>query len=212
MNWQSLGWVIDAAIAALLGGVVGASEIVSRYRDAPESAVKTIPAKFYVVLNALASLAALGLIHHNHWFGDRWVQVMMAGVSSMAFFRSSLFLVRAGDKDIGVGPSGFLQIFLTAADREVDRIRAKARSGDVGEIMKPVNYVKAFPVLPPYCLALMQNVSPEDQQGLARDLKTLDERQIDPTVKAQLLGLALINVVGVDVLKAAVTALGDQIR
>lgn len=45
----------------------------------------------------------------------------MAGVSAMAFFRSSLFVVRAGDRDVGVGPSGFLQIFLTAADRAVDR-------------------------------------------------------------------------------------------
>jgi len=33
----------------------------------------------------------------------------MAGVSAMAFFRSSLFVVRAGDRDVGVGPSGFLR-------------------------------------------------------------------------------------------------------
>lgn len=207
-----MDWVIDAAIAALLGAVVGTSEIVSRYRDAPQSAIKTVPAVFYILLNTVASLAALGLIHHHNWFGDRWTQVLMAGVSAMAFFRSSLFIVRAGDRDIGVGPSGFLQIFLSAADRAVDRIRAAARSADVAKIMQPVDYVKAFPVLPPYCLALMQNVSAEDQQALARDLTTLDGRQIDPVVKSQLLGLALINVVGVDVLRAAVAALGAQIR
>ncbi len=67
--------------------------------------------------------------------------------------------------------------------------------------MKPVDYVKAFPVLPPYCLALMQNVSAEDQQGLARDLKTLDERQIDPVIRSQLPGLALLTVVGSDVFR-----------
>jgi hypothetical protein len=39
----------------------------------------------------------------------------------MAFFRTSLFVVRAGDRDVGVGPSGFLRIFLAAADRSVDR-------------------------------------------------------------------------------------------
>ena len=33
----------------------------------------------------------------------------MAGVSAMAFFWSSLFVVRAGDRDVGVGPSGFLR-------------------------------------------------------------------------------------------------------
>lgn len=207
-----MSWLIDASIAAALGALVGTSEIVSRYRDSPGSAVRTLSALFYIAINTAASLGALGLIHHNHWFGDRWTQVLMAGVSAMAFFRSSLFVVRAGDRDVGVGPSGFLQIFLTAADRSVDRLRAASRSKTVGDMMRPVDYAKAFPILPPYCLALMQNVPPEDQQALARDLKALDERQVDPMVKSQLLGLALMNVVGADVLRAAVTALGEQIR
>ena len=212
MNLSDWNWVIDAAIAAALGGVVGASEIVNRYRDAPEAAASTLPARFYIALNALASLTALGLIHHNHWFNDRWTQVLMAGVSAMAFFRSSLFIIRAGDKDIGVGPSGFLQIFLTSADRAVDRIRAAARSKAAAEIMKGVDYRKAYNSLPEYCLALMQSLSDEDQQQLRRDLETLDKGAAEPPVKAQLLGLELINVVGEAVLRAAVTALGDEIR
>ena len=40
---------------------------------------------------------------------SRRTQILMAGVSAMAFFRSSLFVVRAGDRDVGVGPSGFLR-------------------------------------------------------------------------------------------------------
>ena len=207
MKW--LDWIAVAA----LGALVGASELISRYRDAPEKALRTWPAYFYVALNCAASLGALGLIHANHWFDDsRWKQILMAGVSAMAFFRTSLFVVRAGDRDIGVGPSGFLQIFLSAADRAVDRIRAAARSDAVAEIMKGVDYAKAFPSLPPYCLALMQNVSQEDQQQLGRALVRLDQGTADPNVKVRLLGLELINVVGVDVLKAAVKALGDEIR
>jgi hypothetical protein len=58
----------------------------------------------------------------------------------------------------------------------------------------------------------MQNVSPEDQQQLARALEALNQRPADPSVKTRLLGLELINVVGVDVLTTAVQSLGDEIR
>ena len=209
MDWSWLDW----AAVALLGGVVGASELISRYKDNPWAAIRSWPAIFYIVINSAASAGALGLIHANGWFGSsHWTQILMAGVSAMAFFRTSLFVVRAGDRDVGVGPSGFLQIFLTATDRAVDRKRAEARSSAVAEVMKGIDFTKALKALPPYCLALMQNVSPEDQQELRRALKDLEEGPAEPNVKALLLGIELINVVGVDVLTTAVKSLGDQIR
>lgn len=209
MGWSWLDW----AAAAVLGGVVGASELISRYKDDPGAAIRALPAIFYVAINSAASLSALGLIRTNGWFGPaRWTQILMAGVSAMAFFRSSLFVVRAGDRDVGVGPSGFLQLFLIAADRAVDRKRAAVRADAVARVMKGVDYDKAKGVLPQYCLALMQNVSEEDQQSLVRALKDLEGEPAPPSVKALLLGLELINVVGVDVLTTAVKSLGDQIR
>ena len=209
MDWNWLDW----AAVAVLGGVVGASELISRYKDSPGAAIKSWPAIFYIAINSAASLGALGLICANEWFGpSRWTQILMAGVSAMAFFRTSLFVVRAGDRDVGVGPSGFLQIFLGAADRAVDRKRAAGRSNAVVEVMKGIDFDKALKALPPYCLTLMQNVPAEDQQVLVRALEALEKRNAEPSVKALLLGLELINVVGVDVLTTAVKSLGDQIR
>jgi hypothetical protein len=160
--------IIDWIAAGLLGAVVGASELVSRYRDAPGAALKTWPAWGYVAINIAASLGAFGLIQTNGWLAQQseWMRVLVAGVSAMAFFRTSVFTVRAGDRDIGVGPSGFLQIFLSAADRSVDRQRATARSDAVAKAMQGVAYEKAHLALPLYCLALMQSVSAEDQQQL----------------------------------------------
>jgi hypothetical protein len=192
---------------------VGTSELISRYKDAPAAALSSLPAQFYIFLNALASLGALGVIHANPaWFATRLTQVLMAGVSSMALFRTSLFVVRAGGRDIGVGPSGFLQIFLNAADRAVDRVRAAARSDAVGPIMDGLDYEKAFQALPPFCLALMQNMPDEDQKALERELEELNSSEGDPAVKVKLLGLALMNAVGMDVLIAAVKSLRVQIR
>jgi len=209
MDWSWLDW----AAVALLGGVVGASELISRYKDNPWAAIKSWPAIVYIAINSAASVGALGLIRANGWFGSsRWSQIFMAGVSAMAFFRTSLFVVRAGDRDVGVGPSGFLQIFLSAADRAVDRERASARSDAVAEVMKGIDFDRAVQALPDYCVALMQNVSPEDQQVLERAVEALKKRDAEASVKALLLGLELINVVGVDVLTTAVRSLGDQIR
>ena len=204
---------LDWVAAALLGGIVGASELTSRYKDAPTAALQTWPARFYIAINCAASVGALGLIRTNGWFAsNRWTQILMAGISAMAFFRTSLFVVRAGDRDVNVGPSGFLQIFLVAADRAVDRQRAAARSAAAVEAMNGVDYAKAKDALPPYCLALLQNLSEEDQKELGRALKDLEESKVEPGVKVLLLGIELSNVVGVDVLTTAVKSLGEQIR
>ena len=129
----------------------------------------------------------------------------------MALFRSSLFTVHVGDRDIPVGPSSFLQVFRDAADRAVDRLRAQARGATVAKLMEGIDYAKAFEGLPPYCLALMQNVPDEDQQKLLQALALLDKDQtIDPAIKVRILGLHLMNVVGPNVLTAAVESLRKQ--
>ena len=209
---------LDFAAAALLGFLVGLAELVSRYRDAPHAALYTRPALLYLVLNGSASGLALALIRAFDWkFGAgadtvRWVQLLVAGVGAMALFRASLFTVRAGDRDIAVGPATFLQIFRDAADRAVDRLRARARSLHVGKLMDGVDYGKASEGLIPYCLALMQNVPDDEQKKLVQAVKLLDAEPIEPAVKVRILGLLLMNVVGPDVLTAALDALREQLK
>jgi hypothetical protein len=63
--------------------------------------------------------------------------------------------------------------------------------------MKGVDFEKAKKSLPLYCLGLMQNMPPEDQQTLKQAIDTLDSSDAGPL----LLGLELMNVVGIDVLR-----------
>jgi hypothetical protein len=211
--------LLDYAIVAALGGLVGGGELVSRYRDAPAGALSTTPALLYILINVAASTSALFLIHVFNWHfgvtsGDapvRWTQVGIAGTGAMALFRSSLFTVHVGDRDIAVGPISFLQVFRDAADREVDRFRAKARSESVANLMENIDYRRAFEGLPTYCLALMQNVADEDQKKMLQALALLDSDQtIDTAIKVRILGLQLMNVVGPNVLIAAVESLRKQ--
>jgi len=209
---------IDYAVVGLLGALVGFAELASRYRDAPRDALRSNPALVYVALNLAASLLALAMIRGFEWsFGVsggsvRWTQLLVAGVGAMALFRTSLFTVRAGDRDIGVGPGSFLQIFRETADREVDRLRAQARSSHVGKLMEGVSYKEANEGLIPYCLALMQGVPHEEQQKLIKAVALLVNEQIKEAIKVRILGLHLMNVVGPDVLSAAVDSLREQLK
>ncbi|MGH9406104.1 MAG: hypothetical protein ACRD3D_09765 [Terriglobia bacterium] len=209
---------VDFVVVAALGALVGAGELVSRYQDAPAGALRSAPALFYIALNIAASVVALAVIRAFHWkFGItsegaalRWTQVGLAGTGAMALFRTSLFTVHAGDRDIGIGPSSFLQIFREAADRAVDRLRAASRGRTVSKLMEGISYDKAAHGLTTYCLALMQNVSDEEQVALTKSLALLDAADIDPAIKVRILGLNLLNVVGPNVLIAAVNSLRKE--
>jgi len=210
---------MDYVAVALIGGLVGLGELIARYRDAPGTALRNAAAGLYIGINAAAALAALGLVRAFGWtFGTesgealRWTQVLIAGFGAMAIFRSALFIVRAGDQDVGVGPSGFLQVVLNAADRAVDRRRAGARAGEVSRAMDGVAFAKAAEALPSYCLALMQNASEDEKVALANQVTLLRDAHMEDRAKSLALGLALMNVVGRGVLEAAVLTLRDEIR
>jgi hypothetical protein len=137
--------------------------------------------------------------------------VLVAGFGAMAFFRSSFFVLRVADQDVPLGLFAVLQALLDATDRSVDRTRAVGRDKDVGELMAPIDFDKAYGALPTYCFALLQNLPDEDQQRFGADLRALVESNVDKRVKSRILGLLRINLVGHDVLSRAVTQLMPQI-
>lgn len=210
-------WV-SYIFASLLAALVGFGELVGRYRDAPLDVARRLPAIVYMLLHAAAGVTALVFIDAFGWTfgapGDavRLVQIMAAGLAAMAILRSALFTVRVGDVDVDAGPSGLLKAILNAVDRSVDRGRAQRRSQAVREIMAGVSFEKASQRLTSYCLELMQNVPETEQVEVENRVASLEGSDPDKTSRAQQLGLVLIDVVGEDVLRASVEALGDEIR
>jgi hypothetical protein len=218
---MSIDWAIlaDSLVAGFFGVLVGVGELVSRYRDAPASALKTRSAVLYMALNALAAVVAIGLMKAFGWtFGAtdpqalRWMRVLAAGFGSMALFRTSLFTIRAGDQDVGIGPISFLQVVLGATDRAVDRVRARDRANVVKKIMAGIDFDKAYQALPAYAFALMQNLPETDQTLLGRQVGLITKAEMKGEVKTLMLGLALMNLVGEDVLLAAVESLRKDVE
>jgi hypothetical protein len=211
--------VAQYLVVAALGGLVGTGELIARYRDDPFGSLRSWYAAVYVGFNMIASVVALALTHVFGWtFGAttperiRWTQALVAGFGAMAFFRTSLFVVRAGNQDIGVGPASFLQIILFVADRGVDRTAAQARSQDIPLILDGLEWDQVKTALPPLCIGLMQNLSADEQDAIGRQVIQLDgEDDMPDRVRVLSLGLVLATYVGEDVLMGAVEVLRAEL-
>lgn len=212
--------IVEYVLVALIGAAVGIGELLHRYRDEPVKVLTAPAAILYVTVNLSVALLALYLVRLYGWAGiddasgeqAAVTRVIVAGFGAMALLRSAVFNARVGDKDIGIGPAGLLQIFLDASDRGVDRARATPRATVVAQVMANINFEKAQEALPAFCFEIMQNVSLDDQRTLGRKIASLSSSSsIPPGVKAMILGLSLLNLVGEAVLEEAVRTLGKQI-
>jgi hypothetical protein len=207
---------VDVVVVAGIGGFVGAGELISRYRDAPARALACFPAMVYVGVNVVAACGAYGLIRAFGWdFGAsggepaRWTRVLVAGFGAMAVFRSSLFMVRVADQDVGIGPSSLLSALLAAADRGVDRVRGAQRAAEVQRLLEGISYDRARTDLPALCLGLMQNATLIEQDALAGAIRDIDAGDLDDDVRVLLVGLELLNLAGFGVLTGAVALVKD---
>ena len=211
-------------LASLIGGGVGAGELIARYRDAPFASLVRNSSPIYLAFNAGAAAAAFFLINTFGWTfetvapdtpaASSAIQVLVAGFGAMALFRSSLFIARIGDQEnVGIGPSIVLQTVLDAADAGVDREAAMARAPAVEQIMQSVDADKAKHILPLFCRGLLQSSLPEGQYDvMERKINETLEKASTEKSKAYLLGLILMNYMGASVLEVAVRTLGRDIK
>lgn len=207
--------LVAVVAAGLIGLLVGASELLTRYRDSSSAALLNVAAVLYLAINAAASIAAYGVAAVANWkFGTnatgnelRALQVAVGGFGAIALFRSSLFLVHPSGEEVNVGPANILQSLLDATNREIDRSRGSERFPEVAKLMQGVRFDEAYKVLPTLVLASMQNLSDDEQAAFANQLKVLADSRLDDWAKSLTLGLTLETLVGRRVLIAAVETL-----
>jgi hypothetical protein len=223
---QGYAWVL----VAFAGVIVGASELVARYRDDPWRAIWNGPGFGYLFVNGAAAVLtflclmviapgwidvatvdtvdAAGAAHSvktNTLTAKGFLTSLLAStVGSAAILRSAIFKLKVDNNDVSIGFAAIVDIFLSATDRAVDRKRAEPRAEAVGKIMENVSFQKAQSALRAYCFALMQNVPGEEQKRFADQISALARDPMDDRVKTGNLGLALMDVVGERVLRQAV--------
>jgi hypothetical protein len=221
--WGGFGWMranfpVPQCAAMAIGALVGAVELLGRYRHAPVRALLTLSGASYMVINVAASWAAYYMIGEFKIFDNlttakELTHVLAAGFGSLVFMRSSFFKVRVGESDIGIGPAAILDTILLVADRGVDRREAVARAQDVTALVSHVSDPRLVAkMLTKYSLALMQNVDERTSQDLDDTVgKIMSDTEIPDAIKMDIVALRLGIVVGPNVLEAAVEALGDRL-
>jgi hypothetical protein len=208
--------------AGSIGGVVGVAELASRYKFRPRLAVLTTPGILYVVVNVVAAAVTLLLIEQFRWTmgmnaDDPAVpaaRVLVAGFGAMALLRSSLFVVRVGDKDVGVGPglflSGVVDVVDAAVSREVDRGVVRMRGRLARLAMGSLSFERAAVELPAYCVALSSNImSAGEQSTLSDQVTNLRHSNVSDEQKVVMIGLLCINAFGETLVETVIEQFGD---
>jgi hypothetical protein len=205
----------------LFGCALGATELLSRYRDAPLRVLGARAAFIYEGLNGVIGVLALILVHTvavdlvpgQPGTIDRAVyEVLIAGFGGAAFFRTAIARTRVGDQDVGVGPSFVIETLLAVTDREVDRWRAEERARDVAPLMADIPVAFVTTALVPYSLSLLQNLSAQERDNIETKIESIITKQMDEDIKPFIYGLMLVNIVGLDVLTKAKTSLAELIE
>ncbi len=205
--------IANFGFAILIGLSIGATELISRYRDEPFAPLLSIPGAFYIAINGGAAALAYYFLQLSMPNLAEPMATLTAGVSAMAFFRSSLFTVKIGDRDTPVGPSLILMTVLKALDRAYDRTRAEPRSLAVQEIMGSLSFEQVYNALPVLCCDLMQTLATEEISTINTQANLLKaNKDMSDHSKSLSLGLALLNLVGEKTLKAAVNTLGTNAK
>ncbi len=192
-----------AIVAVLLGLVVGASEILSRYRDEPLRAVVTRPGLMYLGLNGVISGLTYGvLIRYGKSIApalsdDRLLTAIVAGFAAMAILRSKFFTIRTPKGDaIAVGPDAAVAAFLDAADRGVDRSRAVRRLALVTERASQVSSAAVAREYFDISLAAFQNLDEDERAAVINRMDTVAASVYPDELKLQAMCYAILVLTG----------------
>ncbi len=194
---------VYAGLAGLLGVIVGAAELTSRYRDEPQQALLSNAGLNYLLLNGTMSVAVYGLLtrYSQGIFpeisNDQLMTSIVAGFGAMAVLRSKFFTIRTDQgEDISVGPDAAVSAFLNAADRGVDRARASRRLALVfrraGRIADPSRGREFIEI----SLAAFQNLSRDDKANFVGLLGTITDSRYPEALKLQAICYAMLSFTG----------------
>ena len=195
-------------IAFMLGIVTAFAEIISKFRDEPLKAFRTIEAVAYHTLNGCIAVFALYVLQLNGVpFAtplDQMNAFLLAGVGSMLVMRSRLFNVKVGDEEMAFGPEQIIKIYFRFMERAIDRVRAQSRIEFVRSLMGNLNFESVYDYTNTNTNTMLdsaQALSTEKRNNIEEALsKILNNGPTDPQLKSYKLGFLLLTEMGEDFL------------
>ncbi|HSI71538.1 MAG TPA: hypothetical protein VK934_00045 [Fimbriimonas sp.] len=217
MTPEAIKETAAALVCPILGMVIGATELLNRYRDTV-NIVSRRPGVLYMLLNGLVAIVAYGILLSFDWptgyKGDQVyiVRVVAATFGGMAVLRSSFFNVKIGDETVSVGPNAVVQTLLRTIDRQVDRLRARERVCSAVMFTEDLDFATSVGALPPVVLSLLQSMEPGEASKFAEAMDDLKNSPFSERIKLVLLALQIITLAGEEVTQEAITQLGTNLK
>lgn len=208
-----LNFYVPLWVAGLLGLFVGLSELINRYKSF-QYVFNNLYSWIYMGINFLAAVLAYQVITvykiplgeiDNYWLGTS----LVAGLSAMAFLRSSFFNYKdSNDKVIEVGPAALLSVFLKASERQFDQTVSQVNLKKISLIMNGIDFMSASKDLPLIILASMRVLTPEEQKLLSEEILNLvKDNNATTEAKSVTLGVIMAKYTGLGLLKETVDTL-----
>lgn len=207
-------------IAGVIGTVVGASELFTRYEDNPRRLFKKVAFWLYIAANGTISAAALLVTRTLGWTVQGVnardaapLMAVIAGFGGAMLLRSTFAVVQVGNgRYVKPGPLTAVEAILEAIDRVIDRDQATTRAEAAAKLARNISFDRARISLPMACLTLIEHSSADATDRLASRITKIRDEQMSDAAKAVNLVIALLAFAGPDVVEKAVKALEAEIR
>jgi hypothetical protein len=205
---RSLGFSREARDKHLYicGGLVGVTEIASRYRDEQLKAILSPDGLVYVLFNGAISSFALILIFQFRGtppfssFKSTLLAAIAAGFGATAIMRTRLAVIKGSDnKEISIGPDIVINLLLSMIDRRIDRWRAARRQLIVADHLGTLKALGTVEQTTQYLFAALlafQNLSEAEKQQFIDTIKANKEKISDVNIQFQAVGFLFLTIVG----------------
>ncbi|HLN29133.1 MAG TPA: hypothetical protein VK395_15395 [Gemmataceae bacterium] len=202
LRYTQADWYFWTAV--FFGVLVGASEIISRYRDEPGAALLSLPGLVYLSINGALSAAAYGLLrcYRESLFpaikDDPLMTSIIAGFGAMVVMRSKIFSFKtASGEDFAVGPDAVITIFLRSVDRAIDRWRSINRQRLVFRTTQNIAFSSRIADFFKGNVAAYQNLSNEEKGELKNAIEDVSKQaDLDPQLKLMAIAFGFLNISG----------------
>lgn len=201
-------------LAGMLGAILGVSELLAKYTDAPLSALKNLAALFYIIFNACLSMLAIYLISGAdisvpQAVGDNakyLAEIIAAGAGAAAILRIGVSIQVSGET-VNVTLMKLVQPILDAALAELSRAQAIRQAEQINLLMPAIPLDSATKDLPALCAALVPEMSAEEKQAFEKEISDVNSEDIQEDTKKKKIGVILLRKYGRDVVEVTAAAL-----
>jgi hypothetical protein len=203
--WPAADVVKWACLAGSFGLLVGATELLGRYRDEPLRALVRLYGVMYMGFNAAVSVGMFVLIYTKHESALPTLSpldgALLSGFGAMALLRSKFLTFRTkSDEEIPIGLDVVVRKLLDVADRGVDRSQSHDRWKAIFDNLKIITDPSAFEDLVAFLRTVLKGYQGVSSDELTTFDMTITELKSDVahnvTFRAMTAGLAFQQIAG----------------